>query len=588
MADDVKKVILVGSPRSGAAVVAEIVKSVVPSTTASVEWDPMQLPTSPEAPDAVNHHYVLVLRNPVAVISSLLNAWSSRRFATDATLEDWWGEPWSFAVVPQWRELIGKPSLTICVEQWKAYVESATTLLAALPPDRWSIVVFEDLMSEPHPTLDTLLTDLGISVQLPEKFHIEATGTAVTRPGMAHWSGRHADILAELETAKATADHLLALVSLKRPDFAWPKLPTPDAPTRAMHASADTPFESHFTPAIPQLLQQARASLAISTYKSGHVIIARATSDRLDTEFVNVPRAMGIAVAGNRLAFGALSSIKSFTSSPALAAQIQSPVPIDSVYSPRSETQTGDVAIHDMAYGKSGDLYFVNTKFSCLCIQDLHHSFVPIWRPKWITALAPEDRCHLNGLAMVDGEPKYVTVLAQTDAAAGWREHRGTGGMIIDVTNDAVIAQGLAMPHSPRWHGGKLWVLESGKGALCQVDLASGRTTEVARLPGFTRGLAFIGKYAFVGMSTVRESVFSGLPVTDTAAERNCGVWMVDLESGTTVGMLKFSGMVQEVFEVAVLPAAWPTVIGPDALAAQNYVLPSDAMAEVPAALRQH
>jgi uncharacterized protein (TIGR03032 family) len=167
--------------------------------------------------------------------------------------------------------------------------------------------------------------------------------------------------------------------------------------------------------------------------------------------------------------------------------------------------------------------------------------------------LAPEDRCHLNGLAMVDGVPKYVTALARTDTAHGWREHKGTSGVIVDVTNDEVVSDGMAMPHSPRWHDGQLWVLESGRGALMRVDVSTGQRTEVARVPGFARGLAFIGRYALIGLSQVRESVFAGLPVTESASERNCGAWIVDIETGHIVGQLKFDGVVQEIFDVKVL-----------------------------------
>lgn len=576
---------LVGVPRSGAAVVAQSLSAVVPDEV-TVEWDAMHLPPYIDDLDTTGVHVVLVVRHPVVVVSSLLNAWSARKFALDAELPGWWGGPWSFGLLPEWEELIGQPMLTIVTRQWAAYAERAAALLENLRPERWSLVVFEDFRAQPRDVLVDVLEDARLEVEVPESIRITSPETAVTRPGLQHWHQRRADIEAELQAFAPVGERLIDVVGRQVADFEWPTLPGPTGQTRSMRESADTPFESHFSPSVPQLLQQAKVSLAISTYKSGHMIIARAKEDRLDTEFVNVPRAMGIAVAGNRLAVGANTSIKSFVSTKALGKLIQSPVPIDSVYTPRSETQTGDVAIHDMAYDKNGDLHFINTKFSCLCVQDLHHSFVPIWRPTWITALSPEDRCHLNGLAMVDGEARYVTALARTDTAGGWREHRGTGGVIIDITTNDVIAEGLSMPHSPRWHADALWVLESGKGALGRVDLSTGTVTEVVRLPGFTRGMSFIGKYAFVGLSQVRESVFSGLPVTDTAAERNCGVWLVDTEAGTIVGMLKFSGAVQELFEVAVLPSPWPTVIGPDALAAQNYVLPDSALAQVPETLR--
>lgn len=185
-------------------------------------------------------------------------------------------------------------------------------------------------------------------------------------------------------------------------------------------------------------------------------------------------------------------------------------------------------------------------------------------------------------MAMVDGRPRYLSALSRTDTANGWREHKGTSGVIIDITNDEVIAEGLSMPHSPRWHDGRLWVLESGKGTLGTVDLSTGKTTTVATLPGFTRGLSFIGRYALIGLSQVRESVFKDLPVTKTAAERNAGVWVVDTQAGAIVGLLKFDGVVQEIFDVQVLPGVtWPLLIDSGELTQNAFVLPPEALAQV-------
>ena len=127
----------------------------------------------------------------------------------------------------------------------------------------------------------------------------------------------------------------------------------------------------------------------------------------------------------------------------------------------------------------------VNTRFSCLATLDHEHSFVPRWRPPFVTALSPEDRCHLNGLAVVDDVPAYVTALGQTDEPDGWRPDKVSGGILMDIETSEIIVSGLCMPHSPRWQDGHLWVLESGEGRLGIVDLDRGRVDEVARLPGF-------------------------------------------------------------------------------------------------------
>jgi uncharacterized protein (TIGR03032 family) len=201
------------------------------------------------------------------------------------------------------------------------------------------------------------------------------------------------------------------------------------------------------------------------------------------------------------------------------------------------------------------ELWIVNTLFSCLCTLDAQHSFVPRWQPPFITALAAEDRCHLNGLAMLDGRPRYVTVLGRSDTAAGWRAGKATGGCLLDVSTATTVAEGLCMPHSPRCHAGRLWLLDSGKGRLVSVDIGTGRRETVAELPGYTRGLALVGPYAFVGLSKVREtSTFGGIPIAERRGELKCGVWVVNWQTGRSVVFLEFRSGVDELFDVQLLP----------------------------------
>src|SRR5262249_32537826 len=243
---------------------------------------------------------------------------------------------------------------------------------------------------------------------------------------------------------------------------------------------------------------------------------------------------MGGACGGGRLAWGTKWELGEFWNQPEAGKNLQPPDRHDACFLPRRSHFTGDIRIHEIAYGD--DLWIVNTRFSCLCTLDDAHSFVPRWRPAWVTALAPEDRCHLNGLALRDGRPRYVTCLGQTDAANGWRENKRNGGLLVDVPSGAVLLRDLSMPHSPRWYGDRLWLLESGEGAIGFVDADSGKLNNIAHLPGFTRGIDFAGHLAFVGLSQVRETaVFSGLPLTERAEERTCGVWVVDLRDGQTV-----------------------------------------------------
>jgi uncharacterized protein (TIGR03032 family) len=271
----------------------------------------------------------------------------------------------------------------------------------------------------------------------------------------------------------------------------------------------------------------------------------------------------------------------------------------DACFLPRSAHVTGDILVHEMAWarapqapageGPEEELVIVNTRFSCLARRALCYSFVPIWRPPFVSSLAPDDRCHLNGLAVRDATVRYVSALGATDSAAGWREKKRDGGVVLEVPSGEIIARGLSMPHSPRWHGGKLWLLESGTGTIGFVDEATGRYEAVAGLPGFTRGLSFCGRFAFVGLSQVRETaVFSGIPIVERQ-ERCCGVWVVDVVTGNIAAYLKFEDAVQEVFAVHALPGRrFPEVINDDPVRlAESFVLPDEALAEVDASLRE-
>ncbi len=316
------------------------------------------------------------------------------------------------------------------------------------------------------------------------------------------------------------------------------------------------PLASVSTTSFAEVLRSAGASVLVSTYQAGKLVTARAAADGLlNTHFRDADKPMGVATAPGRIAIATRTELWDLRDLPAGARDGE-----DACYLLRKRHVTGDVAIHDVAYA-DGEPWFVATAFSCLATLDADHSFVPRWTPPQITRLAQEDRCHLNGLAIQDDRPAYVTALGTGDAAGSWRADRASGGVVLDVATKETVAAGLSMPHSPRWHGGRLWVLESGRGTLATVDLGTGALTTVAELPGFTRGLAFLGDLALVGLSQIRESsTFGGLPLAERLAERRSGVWMVDLRTGAVAGFLQFEDLVQEVFDVAVLPHRFPEV----------------------------
>jgi uncharacterized protein (TIGR03032 family) len=349
-------------------------------------------------------------------------------------------------------------------------------------------------------------------------------------------------------------------------------------------SDSDEPLRSVHTDSVPSILERLGMSLLISTYQAGFVVLLRHDAGVLNTHFRRFSRPMGMAVDGNRLAVGAAIDIAEYRVMGAVTNRLDPPGKHDACYLPRNTHVTGDIDIHEMVWSNE-DLWFVNTRFSYLCTLDSEHSFVPRWRPPFVSQLAPEDRCHLNGLCLIEGKPKYVTALGTTDQVEGWRKDKLTGGVLMDVESNEVVCRGLCMPHSPRMHDGRLWLLDSGKGSIGTVDLQKGSFEEVCQLDGFTRGLSFAGRFAFVGLSQVREkAVFSGIPigVRLQEKERTCGAAVVDLESGQQVGFVHFQGDVQEIFSVEMLPYRFPELLEWDSELLNNtYALPDEALRDV-------
>jgi uncharacterized protein (TIGR03032 family) len=363
----------------------------------------------------------------------------------------------------------------------------------------------------------------------------------------------------------------------------------PPQPGDADQAPTLPPLRSVHTDNLPEILRQLGISLIVSTYQAGKLVFFRADGAALNTHFRGFNRPMGVALEGDRLAIGTGLEIWEYHNSPAIARRLPPPGKHDACFLPRHGHVTGDIQIHEMGWGGE-ELWFVNTRFSCLCTRHPHYSFVPRWRPAFVTALVPEDRCHLNGLCLIQGHPAFVTALGETDTKGGWRANKKDGGILIEVATGKILLRGLSMPHSPRWYNDRLWLLDSGKGGLGYLDPVTLRYERVAELPGFTRGLDFCGPLAFVGLSQVRESaVFSGIPIAEKAlAERNCGVWVVNIENRELIGFVRFEEAVQEIFAVQVMPGKqFPELINQDQqLLADSFVIPDLALADVPADLR--
>lgn len=320
--------------------------------------------------------------------------------------------------------------------------------------------------------------------------------------------------------------------------------------------------------AFPDWLQGIGGALAITTYQAGRIILLGLSAEgRLSAVLRDYPRCMGLAASADGRSLLMATHTQIYRLDNVLPPGARQGTH-DALFAPHLNWITGDLDIHDIGFGQDGRPVFANTLFNCLATTSDSHSFKPLWRPPFVSRLAAEDRCHLNGLAMEAGVPHYVTCVSRSDVADGWRDRRTDGGIVIDVASGEIVASGLSMPHSPRLRDGRLWLLNSGTGEFGWVDPASGRFTTVTFCPGYARGLAFIGHHAVIGLSLPRENrTFAGLPL-DAALTRHdvdprCGLLVVDLRSGDTVEWVRIEGVISELFDVAALPGVrCPSAVG--------------------------
>lgn len=329
-----------------------------------------------------------------------------------------------------------------------------------------------------------------------------------------------------------------------------------------MAAASSAPATTTFSQSagLADLLGSLDLSLAFTSYQSGLLYLLGRLDGGLHLHQCAVQRPMGLARAGSDgfvLATG--HEIIRFVNPLAPHERVNDL--FDACYVPRMVQITGELDAHDVGITAADEIVFVNTRMNCLARPDLRHSFAEVWRPPFISALVDEDRCHLNGLAMRDGAPAFVTAVSRSDTIDGWRDRRASGGVVIAVEDGRIVCEGLSMPHSPRWHDGQLWLLNSGTGELGVVEgIESGTGRFVPRVfcPGFARGLAFAGNYAFVGLSKPRYQRFEGLALDARLAAADsepwCGIQAIDLARGVCAEWFRIDGAVAELYDLETLP----------------------------------
>ena len=339
-------------------------------------------------------------------------------------------------------------------------------------------------------------------------------------------------------------------------------------------------IEYSVSPGLSRRLAGLGISFAFTSYQSNLLyMVGRNAQGGVNIHQSVMPKPMGLCMDGQGgLTLSAHHQIMRFRN--VLEPEQRINNTFDACYIPRVVNITGQLDAHDVGIDRDGRAIFINTRYNCIATTSERHSFAELWRPPFVSALVDEDRCHLNGLAMEDGQPRYATAVSASDTIDGWRDRRADGGIVMDVQGNRIICRGLSMPHSPRMHRGELWLLNSGSGELGVVkNPASGEAEFEPRVfcPGFLRGLAFCGDYALVGLSKPRYKRFEGLALDKKLQQADsepwCGIQIIDLNTHTCVDWLRIDGQLNELYDLEVIPGfATPMAIAPNTSEAASLI----------------
>ena len=315
------------------------------------------------------------------------------------------------------------------------------------------------------------------------------------------------------------------------------------------------PFSASYTPQVPELLNKLNCSIALSTYQAGKVVLISPHPD--NEKLITLPRSfkkpMGMAIKGDKMAISLKDEVVVFQNSKELASHYPNKLnTYDNLWLPRTTYYTGLVDMHDIDFGDDG-IYGINTSFSCICKIDGEYNFTPVWKPPFIKEIAPGDLCHMNGMVMLNGKPKYVTALGTSTTPQGWKENIIDGGVLMDVESNEIILKNLAMPHSPKMYNNELYMLTSASGEFIKVDVEKRTHETLKKFDGFCRGLSFCGDFAFIGFSKLRKnsSTFAKLSFSDKA--NFSGIKIIHMPTNAEVGEIIYETSVDEIYEVMIL-----------------------------------
>lgn len=346
--------------------------------------------------------------------------------------------------------------------------------------------------------------------------------------------------------------------------------------------SEGTAMEARFSATFAEILYNAKSNLIFTVPSQDALGVITSNGKGVNTSYIQLEKPTAVTAFGNSLHVATADSIITYLRHSGQVAGEGSHY--DAIYLAQSMVFTGAVDIQDIAVGSANNnqgIWFISTAFSALCRLSPEYSFVPMWRPKWVTELAHERRSYLSGLAFVEGAPKYATSYSQTDSLEGWKEQFAEG-VLVDIATNRLIATGLSLPNSPRWYRGDLYFLEAGRGALSKIDTKSGAVNKIATVPGVAKGLEFIGPYALVGVSSDVSDIPSGYPILDAIDSLNCGVIAIDLRTGTLAGSLTFQAQIKQINDIALISDVSNVMIAArTAQTSKAFVLPKSALRDV-------
>jgi uncharacterized protein (TIGR03032 family) len=518
-------------------------------------------------PDAV---FVYIHREPEESLASMIAAWESGRFVTYPDLPGWQGSlPWSLLLTPGWRKLAGKPLPEVVASQWSTATRVALSDLERLPPERWCVTGYHALVADPRGEIERICRFAGLAWEDPLDEELPLSRHTLTPPDPDKWREHAAELDSVLPALRELAERPRDL--LARPIRHRPR-------GQDELGSESSPYRSTSSEALSEILGELDSSLLLASPDAGKLICLRPTGDRVNTHLRAVEGPGALARSGDRLSVATRAQVVEYHNLPQLIDRIDPPGRHDACFAPRRAQFTGAIGAVDLYYDVD-DLWMASARFSCLATLDPDHSFIPRWRPSFITELTAEDRCHLSGVASEGRGPAYVSAFGSSDEPEGWRDSAADGGIVVDCSSGEIVTRGRSMPNSPRLHGGALWICEAGTGQLTRIDKSTGAAEIVAALPGVARGLHVFGQYAFVGLS--RPGWARSLPIGERTEELVAGCAVVDLRSGSMAALLQFEDLITEISSVCLLEGLrFPEIAEPGSEAVDSaFVVPEETVA---------